>query len=207
MSTLDFQDREPELNRAHGPDSQFLSGNNAFYARLQGQGRKSALERYGWIAVPVAVVAIIGVVAATSTQHQSANDVTGPAAQTTASASTPSNLVNPPVNEAQATEQSAQTAEASTAQSQAAKTPAASPAPVRVARRAPDASSSRPASAAAVERTVPVPETPVTPAPAPSIAPTIQAPAPTITQDAAPQPAAPAPSTDSSPPADAQPAQ
>ncbi|MGZ6013118.1 MAG: hypothetical protein ACXWK0_14850 [Caulobacteraceae bacterium] len=77
MSALDFQDREPELERARRTNNQLFAGNSAFYERLQGQGRKGALERYGWIALPVAAVAIIGVVAATSTPHQSASDVVG----------------------------------------------------------------------------------------------------------------------------------
>ncbi len=89
MSTLDFQDREPELERSRRSNNQIFGANAAFYERLQGQGRKGALERYGWIALPVAVVAIFGVVAVTSTPHETANDVVGAPGQKTAAASTP----------------------------------------------------------------------------------------------------------------------
>ena len=78
MSSLDFQEREPALDRMRSSDGELFAGNRTFYERLQGQTRKTALERYGWVALPIAAVAIIGVVAATSTPHQSANDVGGP---------------------------------------------------------------------------------------------------------------------------------
>src|SRR3569833_1899978 len=65
MSTLDFQDREPDLNPARRQSNQPFAGNTAFYDRLQGRN-KSAMARYGWVALPVAAVAIIGVVAMTS---------------------------------------------------------------------------------------------------------------------------------------------
>lgn len=218
MSALDFQDREPALKQARRADNQVFAGNNALYERLQGQGRKGALERYGWIAVPVAAVAIIGVVAATSTPHESANDVVGAPGQTASAAATsvPSKPVTPPVNEALASNDATQTPEeaalsgkasataaspSQAAKSQAAKSPAAAaPAPVKVARRAPaaDTSTARPAAAAPAERAAPTPDT----AAAPPV-PAVQAPAPAApaTQDVAPQPAepaAPAPSTDTS---------
>src|SRR5438067_6394091 len=115
MSALDFQDREPELDMARRTNNQLFVGNSALYERLQGQGRKGALERYGWIALPVAAVAIIGVVAATSTPHESANDVAGAPGQTTASASSPAQPAQarpatpPALNEALANNESAQT--------------------------------------------------------------------------------------------------
>lgn len=213
MSALDFQDREPDLKQARRADNQVFAGNNALYERLQGQGRKGALERYGWIAVPVAAVAIIGVVAATSTPHESANDVVGAPGQTASAATTsvPSKPVTPPVNEALASNDATQTPEeaalsgkasaTAASPSQAAKSPAAAaPAPVKVARRAPaaDTSTARPAAAAPAERAAPTPDT----AAAPPV-PAVQAPAPAApaTQDVAPQPAepaAPAPSTDTS---------
>jgi hypothetical protein len=72
MSALDFQDREPDTNRTGRSDKQVFDRNRAFYERLQGQGRKSAIQRFGWIAVPVAVVAVIGIAAATSMPSQNA---------------------------------------------------------------------------------------------------------------------------------------
>jgi len=94
MSALDFQDREPELNQARRHNNQFMAGNSALYERLQGQGRKSAIERYGWIAVPVAAVAIIGIAAATSTPHKSSDDVGGPSSSVnTASNATPAGSI------------------------------------------------------------------------------------------------------------------
>ena len=86
MSNLDFKEREPELDSASPPQNQVFASNNALYERLQGQGRKSAIERFGWIAVPVAAVAIIGVAAITSPSHSSADNVGGPPSQTAASA-------------------------------------------------------------------------------------------------------------------------
>ena len=199
MSTLDFQDPEPELERSRPSNNQNFGANAAFYERLQGQGRKGALERYGWIALPVAAVAIIGVVAVTSTPHESANDVAGAAGQNTVAASTPAPAPAPAPkiavasnNEAQATDQLPATpSEAQPAAKPpiAAKSSASAPAPMRLARKAPssDTATSRPASAAPAQRTAPAPDTSVNPAPTPA-----------VTQDAAPQPAAPAPSTDNS---------
>jgi uncharacterized protein YbjQ (UPF0145 family) len=165
MSTLDFQDREPELNHARRAGAQSFAGNTALYERLQGRSRKSAMGRYGWIALPVGAVAIVAIVAATSTPHQTANDVVGAPAQTVAAstAAAPKVITPPTGNEALATNDSAQTPEEaalsgrltgkpatsdqapadkalSTATadnaSVAAKTPASKPAPVKVARRA-----------------------------------------------------------------------
>ena len=145
MSALDFQDREPELNQARRMDNQVLSANSAFYERLQGQGRKSAIERYGWIAVPVAAVAIIGIAAATSTPRSSTNDAGGPPTQTTASASAPATATvatpaarndalasNDPAKASDLSASSKPVASASTA----AKSVSSAPAPVKVARRA-----------------------------------------------------------------------
>jgi hypothetical protein len=86
MSALNFRDREPDLDQARKSDSQFLTGNRAIYERLQGQGRKSVIARFGWIAVPVAVVAVIGVAAVTSLPQPSADHVGGPPGQASASA-------------------------------------------------------------------------------------------------------------------------
>ena len=131
MTTLDFTDREPPLSRKRGAQAEFMAGNSAFYERLQGQGKKSAIERFGWVALPVAAVAILGVVAATSTPHRSANDVGGPPVQTAASTPAPAvtgNLTSAPSNEAAST---------SPAMHASAPAPAAAkPAPVKVARRA-----------------------------------------------------------------------
>jgi len=49
MSTLDFSDREPDLNRTYVSDSESFSGNRAFYERLQGQTKKTGIERFGWV--------------------------------------------------------------------------------------------------------------------------------------------------------------
>src|SRR5215469_7420714 len=121
MSALDFQDREPELDRARRPNNQVFAGNHALYERLQGQGRKSAIERYGWIAVPIAIVAVIGVAAATSVPHKSSDDVGGPpAGVNTASTATPAPAPAAPASPANDTQ----------AGNDAAKTPAAdTPAP------------------------------------------------------------------------------
>lgn len=208
MSAQEFRDREPELTQARRPNNQIFANNRAFYERLQGQGRKSAIERYGWIAVPVAAVAIIGIAAATSLPRQSAGDDAGPPAQATVAAATPAPADAAPLpalNEAQLSNTPAKASDLSTPAdkpavgvAKAARSPASAPAPVKVARKAPasDTATTRPASAAQAE---------TTPAPA--------------ARDATPQPsapAAPAPSPDSSPaqaspsqsaPTDAQPAQ
>jgi hypothetical protein len=209
MTTLEFQDREPAMGRAGASESQVFAGNRSFYERLQGQTKKSATERYGWIAVPVAVVAIIGVAAATSIPHETAKDVAGGPGPSTASASTPAPAkpaTPPALNEAQANNDVAQTPEEAAlsgkAAATAAQSPAAAPAPVKVARKAPAATSTRAAAAVPAERAAPAAETPATPP-----APTVQAPAPSATEDAAPQPAAPAPPASDASATQAQPSQ
>src|ERR1700761_5009853 len=111
MTALDFQDREPELKPSRRANNQLFAGNSALYERLQGQGRKPAMERYGWIALPIAAVAIVGVVAATSTPHKSADDVVGAPGQvasTTGPAMTKP-ATPPALNEALAANDSAPT--------------------------------------------------------------------------------------------------
>jgi hypothetical protein len=185
MSALDFRDREPEQNQARRPNHQVFANNRAFYERLQGQGRKSTIERYGWIAVPIAAVAIIGIATATSIPRQSADDVAGSPAQNTASIAQPAPATTSPppaLNEALASNAPAKDAgQPAIDAPKAARSPASAPAPVKVARKAPAAdaaTTTRPASAA-----------PAQSVPAPT-------PAPTVTQDAAPQANVPTPSSD-----------
>jgi hypothetical protein len=152
MTSLDFQDREPPLELSRASDAQLFAGNRAFYERLQGQTRKTPLEKFGWVALPIAAVAIIGVVAVTSTPHQSANDVGGAPSQAIASA--PATTSAPPAalasNSAPVSASDATAAEGSAGVTTVAKPAAAPPAPARVAKRAPasDSVTIRPASAA-----------------------------------------------------------
>src|ERR1700742_3668713 len=85
MSMLNFTESEPVMKRGKAAESELQAGNAAFYQRLQGQTkRKTGIERFGWVALPVAAVAIIGVVALTSTPHETAKDVVGAPGQTAA---------------------------------------------------------------------------------------------------------------------------
>jgi hypothetical protein len=203
MTTLDFQEREAATDRTPSSEAGLFAGNRNFYERLQGQTRKPALERYGWVALPVAAVAIIGIVAATSTPHNSANDVAGPPGQASAqnvaaaAPATPAPAESDPTalarNDASTTTSPAAKATPDKVPVKSASVTAKSTAPVRVARRAPssDAVAARPASAAPVE-SAPAAQLQAGPAPAATPAPAIQAPA-TVTEDAAPQVSAPAP--------------
>ena len=181
MSTLDFTDSEPAVIKGQVQDADSFTGNAAFYERLQGR-KKKGIERYGWVVLPIAAVAILGVVAATSTPHSSADDVVGAPGKTNTAATTPA----PAVQVAQASTDDVTPAAVQSPSAirekidsapAAIQTPSSAPAPVRVAKRAPvpakaaprsDAVTTAPASATATTRIVPAPE-PV--APAPSAAP------------------------------------
>src|ERR1700748_1127314 len=69
MTTLDFSEREPALGRKRKSEDEILADNRAFYERLQGRKTKSGVERFGWVALPIAAVAIVGGVALTSRPH------------------------------------------------------------------------------------------------------------------------------------------
>ena len=176
MTTLDFTDSEPTIKTTKASQANAFSGNAAFYERLQGR-KKKGIERYGWVALPVAAVAILGVVAATSTPHSSADDVVGAPGQTTTAAATPAPTVKiaqastDDVTPAAVQSPSAIRERIETAPA-AVQAPSSAPAPVRVAKRAPaprsDAVTTAPASATATTRVVPAPEPA---APAPSAAP------------------------------------
>ena len=165
MSTLDFSEREPALGRKRKSESEIFAGNRAFYERLLGQTKKTGIERFGWVALPIAAVAIVGVVAVTSTPHRAPTMWSAARRPQLASASTatpaPATATPPPaLNEALASNGQPSTADQSVGpapgqktSSSAAKPAASAPAPVKVARRAAssDAVTTAPASAAPVE--------------------------------------------------------
>lgn len=207
MTSLDFSEHEPPVVVKRGATAAVMNGNRAFYERLQGQTRKSALERYGWVALPIGAAAILGIVALTSTPHSNADDVTGPPAQSSASTMTASHITPTPAIPAQ-TPQSAATDDVS-AQAAAQPAPAVTapvksapakahivakaPAPVRSVTPGPASAvpvQSIPAPAPAAD---PVPATPATP----DVPPTLSTPAPA--GDTAPAPAAQAAPTDNAP--------
>ncbi|MEI9890713.1 MAG: hypothetical protein WDN45_09090 [Caulobacteraceae bacterium] len=177
MSTLDFTDREPPISRKRGAEAEVFSGNRALYERLQGRQSKSGLAKYGWVALPIAAVAIIGVVAATSTPHESASDVVGAPGQAASTAPVTASPAALASNSAPVDEAAVTTAPA--AAKTTAGTPASPPAPVAVARRAPssDAVTTRPASAAPAQ-TMPV--TPPAAPQAPAQATIVEPPAPIV---------------------------
>jgi hypothetical protein len=76
MTVLDFSESEPQTKSTVAAKKGTLSGNAAFYERLQGQTKKTAMERFGWVALPVGAIAILGIVAATSTPNRSADNIT-----------------------------------------------------------------------------------------------------------------------------------
>lgn len=163
MTVLDFTDSEPKINSRSASKVNALSGNAAFYERLQGT-RKSSVSRYSWVALPIAAVAIIGVVAATSTPNRSADSIAaGPVD------AKPAMAVTAPV--------AVQTQQASASVS----APQAAPAPIHVARRAaPSEPAVRPASAARPQ-VVPAPTVTAAPGPAQSVAPAaVEAQAPAV---------------------------
>lgn len=212
MTTLHFTDSEPAVIKGQVQDADSLSGNAAFYDRLQGRKTKG-IQRYGWVALPIAAVAILGVVAATSTPHSSADDVVGAPGQSKTAAAPPA----PAVKLAQASTDDVTPAAVQSPQAirekiesapAAIQAPSSAPAPVRVAKRAlapakaaprSDTVTTAPAAATATARIVPAPEPA---APAASAAPTevnppvasapaeVQAPVvPAAPADAAPAPA------------------
>jgi hypothetical protein len=198
MTSLDFSEREPDLGRKRKSEDEILSDNRAFYERLQGRKTKSGIERYGWVALPVAAVAIIGVVAATSRPHDVASTQAANSLSSAPSAPAPTALAANTAPDVDTSAASTPATDQAPAASAPAKATTSAPAPVKVARRAAasDSVTTRPASAAPVE-TAPAASV-ATPAPA------IQAPAPTVTQDAAPQASAPviqAPAPEASAPA------
>jgi hypothetical protein len=200
MTTLDFSDSEPALTKSQMKNANTFSGNAAFYERLQGR-KKTPMQRYGWVALPIAAVAIIGVVAATSTPHSSADDVVGAPGQVTTAANTPAPGVK--ITQASADDVTPASVDSPAAirakidAAPAAQAPSSAPAPVKLAKRAPapvrsDAVTTAPASATATTRVV---EPPV-PAPAPAAAPTeVNPPAASVA------PAAEAPVIPAAPPA------
>lgn len=216
MTTLDFTDSEPPIKTTKASQANALTGNAAFYERLQG-GKKKGIERYGWVALPIAAVAILGVVAATSTPHSSADDVAGAPGQAKMASAAPA----PGIKIAQAddvTPASVQSPSAIRAKIDAApaaiQAPSAAPAPVRVAKRAPaprsDAVTTAPAAATPVTRTAPAPAPAAVNPPAAIVAPPVAAPtesqAPAVSAAPAEAPSVteqPAPSA----PADTAPAQ
>ena len=203
MTTLDFTEAEPTLSKKTAANKEMFSGNAAIYERLQGRTKKTGLAKYSWVALPVGVVAVIGIVAATSTPNRSADNIAaGPVdakpAMIAAAAPTPADVnPTPAVDATPAQVHSAIAAAPVTSQS--------APAPVHLARRAaaPASTDTRPA-AATRPQSVPaasltpaptVVNPPVAAAPAPAAAdPVIAAPAPVISAPApvetAPAPAA-----------------
>ncbi|MDB5459093.1 MAG: hypothetical protein JWO72_834, partial [Caulobacteraceae bacterium] len=89
MTILNLSESEPETTPQSVYDTDTLSGNAAFYERLQGQAKKKGIGRYSWVALPIAAVAIIGVVVATSTPNRSADTVAAAPAPATPVASAP----------------------------------------------------------------------------------------------------------------------
>jgi hypothetical protein len=222
MTAFDFSDNEPVISGGRTADVDLSAGNAAFYQRLQGQTKKKGIERFGWVALPVGAVAILGIVALTSTPHESKNDVVGAPGQQTAAVSKPapgpamtpkvmaSNDAVSPTKELPASQVKAEIEKGPTLSASSAK-----PAPVKTARAAPARSTSsdsdvRPAAAAPAQRapsndaqlnaaqvqpvTPPAPSATATPtAPAAAIpAPTETAPAP-VTNDATQSPSIAAP--------------
>jgi hypothetical protein len=219
MTTLDFTDSEPPIKTTKAAQANALTGSAAFYDRLQGR-QKKGIERYGWVALPIAAVAILGVVAATSTPHSSADDVVGAPGQTTTAAATSA----PSVKIAQAstddvTPASVQSPSAIRAKIDAAPTavqaPSSAPAPVKVAKRAPaprsDAVTTAPAAATPVTRTAPAPAPAAVNPPAAIVAPPVAAPVDSPAPAVSAAPAAEAPSVTEAPaqsaPAETAPAQ
>ena len=214
MTTLDFTDSEPPIKTTKAAQANALTGNAAFYERLQGQTKKKGIERYGWVALPIAAVAILGVVAATSTPHSSADDVVGAPGQT--AAATPAGGVKiAQASNDDATPVNVQSPAAIRAKIDSAPAavpaPSSAPAPVRVAKRAPaprsDTVTTVPAAAAPVTRAAPAPAPAQVNPPAATVAPPAAAPAdsqapavsaapapqaPSVTEQPAPAPSAPA---------------
>jgi hypothetical protein len=184
MTVLDFTDSEPKINSRSQSKADALTGNAAFYERLQGT-RKSGIARYSWVALPIAAVAIFGIVAATSTPNRSADNIAaGPVDAKPAMVAVTAAPVAAPAEQAAAT----------------VTAPQAAPAPVHVARRAAPVAPREPtvsAAAATRPQTVPAPTVMAAPAPAPAPAPAeIQAPTVSAAPapiEAAPTEAAPAP--------------
>jgi hypothetical protein len=198
MTTLDFTEAEPTLANPTAAGKEMFSGNAAIYERLQGRTKKTGIAKYSWVALPVGVVAILGIVAATSTPNRSADNIaTGPvdAKPVLTAAATPAAIdATPAADATPAQVHSAITAGPATSQSK--------PAPVHLARRAAASTDTRPASAT---RPQSVPAASLTQAPpmAAAPAPAAEAPAPVI---AAPAPVLSSPAEAAPAPAQAAPA-
>jgi hypothetical protein len=177
MTVLDFTESEPTINSRGAAKLDVLSDNAAFYERLQGT-RKTAIERYSWIALPIAAVAVLGIVAATSTPNRSADNIAaGPvdakpalAVATPAPVAAPAEQASAPVS-----------------------TPQSAPAPVHVARRAAPPAPREPmarAASATQPRIVPSPAAPDAVSPPVASAPAeVQAPVVTTSTPVEPAPA------------------
>ena len=195
MTTLNFTDSEPPMSKKAGASKELFSGNAAIYDRLQGRTKKSAMAKYGWIGIPVAAVAVLGIVAVTSTPNRSADNIA--AGPVDAKPAIVASQITAPTQTAEATPtQVRETIEAGSAAASAPLTTASAPvvrrsAPVtHAASAAPVQIIPAPAQSPTGPTTVNPPAAAMTPAPALIPVPDVAAPA---AADPAPAPADAAP--------------